>query len=197
MFPRGGLFLTGPVGCGKSTALFRALEGEGLDVQGFRTPTCRRNGEVLGYAMKSLTRECPVEWRWIARFHGKRLAVYPHTFESMGVRLLRHALEFPPDIFIMDELGFFETSARSFREALRACLEAPFPVLGVLKECSAPLPEEVRRLPNVQILRINRENRDRRVMELKFLLRHLPGLPRSARQEFRSPLRGIRNIRDY
>ena len=71
-----------------------------------------------------------------------------------------------PGLVIMDELGFLENEAFAFQGEVFKCLECGIPVLGVLKAVSTPFLDTIRVRPDVRILEVTPENRERIFWEL-------------------------------
>ena len=124
------VFLTGPRGVGKSTALDRTVELLGVRPGGFRT----------GFA-PDRTRLClwPAwerpDWseaRTVARLADGRLTGDPAAFDRLGPAILRESLSWAR-LLVLDELGWLEAGAPAFQGAVRAFLAGPVPVLGVVK----------------------------------------------------------------
>lgn len=116
------LFLTGPMGCGKSTAIVRALGSHMARCGGFLT---RRYREPYLH----FTLESP-DGRTVEPFlafpHGKpRLEL--DVFSRLGVSLL------DGNILLLDEIGGVELLCPEFVEALTTALQSDIPILGVMK----------------------------------------------------------------
>jgi len=116
------LFLTGPMGCGKSTAIARAVGTNMKNAGGFLT---RRNGTDSLY----FTLESP-DGKYKEIFldftEGKpRLDL--SVFERMGVKLLTG------DFLVLDEIGGAELLDSQFMAALNRVLHSEIPIIGVLK----------------------------------------------------------------
>ena len=78
----------------------------------------------------------------------------------------------------MDEIGFLENRAPTFRRCVLACLDSSVPVLGVLsKKPQALLPAEIREREDVKLFDVTRENREdlfHRVLASTFSLLEIP-----------------------
>ena len=129
------LFLSGPIGCGKTTMINNAL-GEKLKLAGgFVTVRIREDdGSLIGYDMLPAAAMGGVEG-----FVGERFLDYSvkppihnnEVFRVTGVRLLREAEYYP--FALLDEFGGFEIVIPEFREALLDFLSSDVPCIGVLK----------------------------------------------------------------
>ena len=113
------LFLTGPIGCGKSTAISRALGEKASQCGGFLTRRYRE--PYLHFTLESSDGSSKKTFLDFAS--GKPnvdLAVFSDVDFSGGVLLL-------------DEIGGIELLNPSFVAALEALLKNDIPILGVLK----------------------------------------------------------------
>ena len=66
-----------------------------------------------------------------------------------------------PGLLVMDELGPHESEARLFWKAIFLAIEGPVPILGVLQKSDSAFLEKVRSHPDVAVLEVTEENRDR------------------------------------
>ena len=132
------LFLTGAVGVGKSTLLWKVLKRFPWRYGGFETFPVHSSQGVRGYALKPFGETSSEEWPLIARRISRGFIPQEETFNSLGAKLLQKARKDMPDAVVMDEIGFFETPAEIFHGAVLSCLESPLFVFGVLKKCNAP-----------------------------------------------------------
>ena len=123
------LFLTGPVGSGKSTSIAAAL-GEYLPkAGGFLTVRQRDDtGRAVAYWLK---RPDASDGQVIIDYSAKPYTMHMEVFEDFGIRILQEALNF--DFVILDEIGGFEVLSNSFVKALMQLLESDIPCIGVMK----------------------------------------------------------------
>ena len=99
-------------------------------------------------------------------------------FERDGTRLLENSRD--SGLIIMDELGFLESDAARFKQAVMDTLAGDVPVLGVLRLGGVPWHEEIKRNPRVTLVDVTEENRDTLPGELaERLLAAFRGLPES------------------
>lgn len=119
------LFLTGPMGCGKSTAIARAL-GDRLPLcGGFLTGRIRdaSGRAVTFYLERPDTGEREV---FLDFSHGKP-KVDLAVFARLGVEALQGR------VLVLDEIGGVELLCPEFEEVLQTVLRSDIPVLGVMK----------------------------------------------------------------
>ena len=123
------LFLTGPIGSGKSTSIAGAL-GEHLGkAGGFLTVRQRDDtGRAIAYWLQ---RPEGTEGKIIIDYGEKPYTMHLDVFEGFGVRLLEEARHF--DYVILDEIGGFEVLSDRFLEALYGLLKSDVPCIGVMK----------------------------------------------------------------
>ena len=113
------LFLTGPIGCGKSTAIGRALGDRLAQCGGFLT---RRHREPHLH----FTLECPDgnEKITFLDFSKGKPAVDLNAFSKISLT---------GNVLVLDEIGGIELLCPAFVSALEQALESDAPILGVLK----------------------------------------------------------------
>lgn len=123
------VFLTGPVGCGKSTSIASAL-GDALGkAGGFLTVRQKDDtGRAVAYWLQ---KPDGTEKQIIIDYSVKPYAMHLEVFEDLGIRLLEEARQF--DYVILDEIGGFEVLSDAFVEALMNLLQSDVPCIGVMK----------------------------------------------------------------
>ena len=123
------LFLTGPVGCGKSTSISAAM-GEYLGkAGGFLTVRQKdETGRAVAYWLQKPDgsgKQCIID------YSARPYTMHLEVFENLGVRLLEEARQY--DYVILDEIGGFEVLSEPFMEALMQLLNSDVPCIGVMK----------------------------------------------------------------
>lgn len=135
------LFLTGPVGSGKSTSIAAALGKYRNKAGGFLTVRQRDDtGRVVAYWLQRCDgsdRQCIIDCSV------KPYTMHMEVFESFGVQLLEEAAQF--DFVILDEIGGFEILSDSFSDALMVLLKSDIPCIGVMKG-TGPAGKMIRKL---------------------------------------------------
>lgn len=116
------LFLTGPIGCGKSTAIAAALGERLSQCGGFLTRRYREPN--LHFRLESPDGQCRETF---LDFPDGKPRLNPDVFSRLGVSLLRG------DILVLDEIGGIELLCPAFSAALEQLLQRDIPVIGVLK----------------------------------------------------------------
>lgn len=113
------LFLTGPIGCGKSTALRRALGDRLCKCGGFLT---RRYREP--YLHFTLESPDGTYRQTFLDFAGGQPEVNLEVFSHLSLR---------GTILILDEIGGIELLSEAFVSVLEEALAGEMPILGVIK----------------------------------------------------------------
>ena len=93
-----------------------------------------------------------------------RLACDTKVFEEAGALIL--AQSEGADLIIMDELGFLESSAERFKQAVLDTLAGDVPVLGVLRLGDIPWHKDIKCDPSILLLNVGEENRNTLPKEL-------------------------------
>lgn len=167
------VFLTGAVQAGKSTVINKTIAGLPLELLGgFRTvsaATAIPNALAEVYIVPAweeapqLNRDRLIGVRWGA---GESTA-FPQSFETGGLAVLNAARQ--ANLLLMDELGFMESQAPRFRQAVLDRLDEETPILGAIKPQANPWLDAVRNHPSVKLLSVTLANRD----QLPLLIREL------------------------
>lgn len=122
------LFLTGPMGCGKSTAIAQALGSQSQLGGGFFT---RRNlgpdGHAQSFYLESSDNTESAVFLDVSQ--GKPV-VHADVFSRLGVRLLD---DNTARFVILDEIGGIEVLCPAFMEALERLWQRNIPCIGVIK----------------------------------------------------------------
>jgi nucleoside-triphosphatase len=155
-------FLTGKIGVGKSTVVDKLLVTIDLSFGGFRTLPVIKEQRLKGFKIRDI--ETGKE-ESIA-FFGNDFLIHPviDGFESLGVKSLKDALE-NKELIVMDELGFLESEAESFKAKVLEVLKSDRSVLGVMKIDRNPFLDEVAKY--VEIVEVTEKNRDNLSQELR------------------------------
>ena len=123
------LFLTGAVGCGKSTSIANGLGDFLPRAGGFLTVRQKDDtGRAVAYWLQ---KPDGTEKHCIIDYSQKPYTMHMEVFEGIAVELLKQAGEMP--YVILDEIGGFEVLNDPFLDALMKLLESDVPVIGVMK----------------------------------------------------------------
>lgn len=119
------LFLTGPIGCGKSTAIAEAVGPRLPEFGGFLTKRTRdQEGRALTFYLESpdgSQREAFLD------ISSGKPEIHMEVFATLGTALLTG------ECLLLDEIGGIELLCPEFTAALNALLESGVPILGVMK----------------------------------------------------------------
>jgi nucleoside-triphosphatase len=157
------LLLSGPPGCGKTTVVCRVIEHmRQRRLAGFYTQEIRQQGRRVGFEAVGVGSHCAVLAH--VDFPGK------HRVGQYGVdiagfeRIVHTELDTDSDavdVFIIDEIGKMECSSEVFIEAVMCILASPVPVLATVAIKGSGFIREVKLRPDVDLLRVSRDNRDK------------------------------------
>lgn len=154
------LFLTGPIGVGKSTVIQRCLSSYTGALWGFRSFKTSAEGpaDVL------LTEAAQPENRHVVAHVGPAGGtLYPHVFDEAGAPMLRKITAGAPGLVLMDEIGYIEAKALAFQQEILRVLALDVPVLGVLRQPDEKAPPFLLNLhacASLTIVTVSEGNRD-------------------------------------
>ena len=162
------VFLQGERNIGKSTVVSRTIDmlqvREPLVLRGFFTWNGGK-GDPHVY-MRPAQRDREREVFRIASWDKTKGALVCdlQVFEQVGTSLLKKC----PDtgLVVMDELGFLESGAAGFIQAVMDTIAGSVPVLGVLRLGGIPWHETIKQNPSVSLFDVDRENRGTLPLEL-------------------------------
>lgn len=161
------VFLTGGLQTGKSTAIHRFLAREGIAPGGFRTRWDRPAGRL---ELTVLRAGAPRAVLTVARAGAGGTRADPDAFDTAAALLLEGDSPAPP-LLLMDELGFLERCSPRFQQAVLTLLDAPVPVLGVLRAREdGPFWAPLHRRGDVTLLELTLDNREQMPGRLAALL---------------------------
>lgn len=123
------LFLTGPIGCGKSTSIAAALGENMKKAGGFLTV---RQKDASGRAVAYWIRQPDSgDGKIIIDYSAKPYTMHMEAFETFGISRLEqaHCCRFA----VLDEIGGFEVLSDAFMDALMTLLRSDVPCIGVMK----------------------------------------------------------------
>ena len=158
---RKNLFVTGRPGIGKTTLIERVLGVLDVDAGGFYTSEMLDGGRRVGFSIVGLHGDSGVLAHVDHRgpFRVGKYGVNCEDLERVGVRAIDEALKHSK-IIVMDEIGRMELCSQAFQEAVRRGLDSPRPVLGTVQDRANAFLDSVRARPDVEIMRVNRGNRE-------------------------------------
>ena len=152
------LFLTGPKQIGKSTVLRKLLQDREEKIGGFRTVRIPLEDGASIHMVAPSETDYTDENRIFSRRKGV-LYIDPADFDRIGCKLLANTGHC--DLILMDELGPNEANSEKFRQAVWNVLNGAVPVYGVLQVAESDFLDAVAARPDVQVITISEENRDK------------------------------------
>jgi nucleoside-triphosphatase len=163
------ILLTGPPGCGKTTAVTRIVDALDKKVRlaGFYTEEIREAGRRVGF------RWCRLEGRvgTLAHVNIKsphrvgKYGVDIETFETEAVSVLDPSAA-DVDLFVVDEIGKMECFSGKFVGAIQRLLKSDKSILATVAQKGSGLMREVKGYPGVELLHLTRENRNELVQQV-------------------------------
>jgi nucleoside-triphosphatase len=162
------IFLSGPRNIGKSTVIRHTLDillKQGpVKLGGFFTWRGGAADPHIYLRPAQIGRESEIYRLATYNAENGGLSCHLQVFEQTGARLLVQSADV--DLLIMDELGFLESKAPVFRQAVITALSGAAPVLGVMRLGDIPWHKEIKSNPRVVLYEINKKNRDALPREL-------------------------------
>jgi nucleoside-triphosphatase len=156
------IFLTGEIQVGKTTIIRNFLSQSNLAADGFITywepqTDANRTLYISSYStdVQSVKRHlvtCCVEHKL------SRTQNMVEAFDIHGTEILRNSGKL--DIIVMDELGFMESKAKIFQNAVMQHISGVIPILGVIKPIKNTFLDAIRSHSNVKVCEVTEDNRD-------------------------------------
>jgi len=160
------IVISGMRGVGKSFLVEKLLRELEAPVSGFftrSTPADDRGYHGIYMYKPDDARRAMSEENHIGDCDGRNRTINLQVFESLGVETLRDAR----GVIVMDELGFMETGADLFCDAVLRCFDGNQPVLAAIKASHhTAFLNAVRFHPNAAVYEITPENREALFEEL-------------------------------
>jgi len=151
------VLICGEIGVGKSTLIRKLLDENTRPIGGFITKRISRRGELPVYIHPAFQLESERLYTQENLIGTSRDHCFPDVFDHYGVTLLASKQN---GLILMDELGFMESQAAGFCEAVLRVLDGDVPILAAIKKQDTPFLRAVKMHPNAEVFEIDRQNRD-------------------------------------
>lgn len=166
------ILIVGQRGVGKTTLIRRLLSDTPRPIRGFCTKN--RPEQPGSHSTYLHSAWVPLEARTytpenrVGFWDGQRMQAFPLVFDTLGTACLTGA---PPEaLLVMDELGFLESQATQFTQAVLDALDGSAQVLAAVKNRpDVPFLQAVLSHPQARVFRLTPENRQtvfRQIQEL-------------------------------
>ena len=159
------IFLTGEIQVGKTTIIRNFLSQYGLSADGFITywePANSENGvdRMLYLCAYSTDVQAVERYLVTCSFEHKLLRTenIVSVFDIHGTEILQNSGKL--DVIIMDELGFMESQAKIFQNAVMQHVSGLVPILGVIKPAQTEFLNVIRSFSNVKVCEVTVDNRE-------------------------------------
>lgn len=165
------ILLTGRPRVGKSTIIQKVVEnlrGAGFkDIGGFYTSEICRGGERIGFAINTLNGKGGrlAEVGFESPYRLGKYGVDMESFEDIALTALEDAIK-RCGVVVIDEIGYMELKSRRFRELVSKALDSPAFVLATIMRSRFDFANVIKARPDVEVITVRVDNRDRLVDEL-------------------------------
>ncbi len=168
------ILLSGRPGCGKTTLIRNIVRDLGVPAGGFYTEEVQAHGRRQGFDLISLDgrRATLASASSHSRLRVSRYGVELEALDSLGAPAIYAAVA-GARLIVVDEIGKMELFSEPFRQAVLAALDSGKPVLGAIMLGPHPFADAVKGRPDVQVLIVTQENRDRLAHVVRERLRRL------------------------
>ena len=170
------VLLTGRPGCGKTTLVKRVVKNLSQRAAGFYTEEIRDGGIRVGFRLVTLAGDegvlAHIDFKTSERVgkYGLELS----ALEAVGVNAIREAMQ-ATRLIVIDEIGPMEIRSLVFREAVNEALDSESPVLATIFFRPLPFTDAIKSRPDVVLIEVRPNNRERLVSELSEKFRNLNG----------------------
>jgi nucleoside-triphosphatase len=179
------VLLTGRPGCGKTTLIKRVVNNLPRRAGGFYTEEIRdpegvrdrSGGARTGFKIVTLDGK-QIVFAHVDFKSSERLGKYGLdlcALERIGVGAVRQAIR-ARRLVVIDEIGPMEIRSPTFRDAVNEALDDELPLLATVFARSLPFTDAIKSRPDVRLIEVRPDNRERLVSELSDRIRELnPG----------------------
>jgi nucleoside-triphosphatase len=166
------ILITGPPGCGKTTAIKKIIIELGFSsTAGFYTEEIRENNSRRGFCFERLDGAggilAHVDVK--SRFKVGKYGVDVAGFDKSVVPVL-DAEQNDVDLFVIDEIGKMECFSRKFVAAVRSLFASDKSVMATVAKKGPGLISEVKNYPGTQLFHLTYENQKETIAEILKIL---------------------------
>ena len=161
------VLLTGRPGCGKTTLIKRVVNNLPRRAGGFYTEEIRDRGTRTGFKIMTLDAD-EVVFAHVALKTPEHLGKYRldlSALDAVGVKAISEAVQ-AQRLVVIDEIGPMEIRSPIFRDAVTEALGSEVPVLATIFARSLPFTDAIKSRPDVTLIELRPDNRERLVLEL-------------------------------
>lgn len=168
------IFLTGPPGCGKTTAIMQVLDCLTSKPSGFYTQEMRQGGGRTGFKLITLDGCEGVLAHTSIRGRSRigRYGVDLSVMDELAVDAIRRGID-EGGLIVIDEIGPMELLSQRFQSVVLEALDSDQPVIGTIMRRSSPFADGIKKRSDVHLIQVARGKMDRVVEEIVGLLREL------------------------
>jgi nucleoside-triphosphatase len=161
------VLLTGRAGCGKTTLVKRVVNNLPQHAGGFYTEEIRDGVARAGFKIVTLDGKEVVFAHVDLKTpeHVGKYRVDLSALDRIGVGALRQAVR-SRRLVVIDEIGPMEIRSAIFRDAVKVALDSEVPILATIFARSLPFTDAIKSRPDVALIEVRPENRERLVSEL-------------------------------
>lgn len=145
------IFLTGDKQVGKSTIIKKFLKELNFCPAGFSTVW--QKNTLFMISIDGSVKEI------VATRTKNKININESVFDTIGLKLVQDSNNAALTVF--DELGFIENVSPNFIEAVLERLNNTHPIIGVIKKADTPFLTAVKNHPNVNVINITENNREK------------------------------------
>lgn len=168
------ILIVGARDAGKTTLIRRLLSETSCPVRGFYTEKRLTappgtHSTYLFPAWLSPEERTISPSNQVGRWNGQQMQPFPQVFDTLGVACLA---DVPPHaLVVMDELGFLESQAPQFTQAVLETLNGPAQVIAAVKDRpDVPFLQAVLAHPQALVFRLTPDNRQAVFQQIQALL---------------------------
>lgn len=152
------VFITGAQGVGKSTLLKKVIENIDCTIGGFMQEKIFTNSSTRFIVVPL----CDHKKSYTIGVYDRKKAsmdIDINCFDIISEDILQKSFN-SSELIVLDELGFMEEGSNLFKSSVLKILSSNKPVLGVLKECDTDFIHKIKMRKDVQVIKIDKVNRD-------------------------------------